>query len=334
MRSSAVLHNTTSALRRAWHVVATADEVGVEPHQVWLLGEPWVLVRLDGELHAFADRCPHRLAPLSAGTVVDGGTGQSLQCGYHGWRFAPSGACVEIPALGKTESISRRATLGAPFGVREAYGLVWLAPERPHAEVPEFPEWGAAGFDSAACTLVRTPASAAQLIDNFLDASHFPFVHAASFGVPESAEVVESGIERDGWTVRTTFSTYYREQGRVQPQELLKVGSASYSVQLRLDFPEQGFTIGILFVCQPESALSTRVYKLVARDDLGGDPVRIAGFVKEEDDILTEDLVVLERYPHRELFLDPRVEMHTRADRLSLAWRNLLGELVEAEVTA
>lgn len=334
MRSTAVLDNTTSALRAAWHVVATADEVGTEPHQVWLLGQPWVLVRLDGELCAFADRCPHRLAPLSAGSVVGSDAGQTLQCGYHGWRFAPSGECVEIPALGKTESISRRATLGAPFGLREVYGLVWLAPEQPHAEVPEFPEWGATGFDSATCTLVRTPVSAAQLVDNFLDASHFPYVHAASFGVPESAEVVDSGIGRTEWTVRTTFSTCYREQGQVQPQELLKVGSASYAVQLRLDFPEQGFTIGILFVCQPESADSTRVYKLVARDDLGGDPVRVAGFVKEEDDILTEDLVVLERYPHRELFLDPRVEMHTRADRLSLAWRSLLGELVAAHVPA
>jgi vanillate O-demethylase monooxygenase subunit len=329
------LDNTSRRMLAAWHVVATSAEVGDQPHQVMLLGEAWVLVRLPQGLRAFRDVCPHRLAPLSAGSVADG----TLQCGYHGWRFGADGACVDIPALGKTERISKRATLPAPYGVVERYGLVWLAPLEPLAPLPSFDEWATPGFDLTSSTIVRTPVSAAQLVDNFLDAAHFPFVHAATFGTGEAAKVEESGIARDGWSVETTFSTWYRtmddplvasgEREALQPQDLFKQGYASYSVTLRLSFPTLGWTIGILFVCQPESAESTRVYKLLARDDLDGDPVRLQSFVNDEDMILAEDLRILERYAHRQIHLDPSVEMHTKADRLSLAWRNLIAEMPE-----
>ncbi len=329
------LDNLSRRMLAAWHVVATSAEVGDAPHQVTLLNDQWVLVRLPAGLRAFRDVCPHRLAPLSAGTVVEG----TLQCGYHGWRFGADGGCVEIPALGKTERISRRATLPSPYGVVERYGLIWLAPLEPLAPLPDFPEFGMPGFDLTSSTIVRTPVSAAQLVDNFLDAAHFPFVHAATFGTGDAARVEESGIERAGWTVGTTFSTWYRtmddplvaagEREALQPQDLFKQGYAGYSVTLRLSFPTLGWTIGILFCCQPESAESTRVYKLLARDDLDGDPARLAAFVKDEDTILEEDLRILELYAHRQIHLDPSVEMHTKADRLSLAWRNLVAEMPE-----
>ena len=50
------------------------------------------------------------------------------------------------------------------------------------------------------------------------------------------------------------------------------------------------------------------------------------GFRKDEDDILAEDLVILERYHHRGIHLDHHKEIHTKADRLSLAWRQLMRE--------
>ena len=331
-----VIDNTSPMLRHAWHAVALSDEVGDEPTQVLLLGEPWVLARLGGELVAFVDRCPHRLAPLSVGTIVDG----ELQCGYHGWRYEASGRCTAIPAVGATSHIPSRADATPAWGVQERYGMVWLAPAEPLTDISRFPEYEADGFDTIWTTIVRTPVSAAQLVDNFLDASHFPFVHTGTFGDDKASEVVDEGIERDDWLVRTVFSTWYKnfddplvvtgEHPAVQPQDLLKEGGASTTVYLRLFFPVTGATLSILFVCTPESADSTRVYKLVARDDLAGDPVRIAQTVVDEDLILAEDLAVLERYARMEIHLDPRVEVHTRGDRLSLAWRRLLAEWLAA----
>ena len=227
---------------------------------------------------------------------------------------------------------------GRPWGVQERYGLVWLAPCAPHADLHDFHEWDDAGFDRAFTTTVRTPVSAAQLVDNFLDAAHFPFVHADTFGVDESALVHDRGVERDGWFVRTTFDTWYRnfddplvatgEHPEVQRQNLVKIGSASFTVLLRLGFPVTGATFTILFCCQPETRQSTRVYKLLARDDLGGDPERMRTCIADEDRILAEDLALLERYERMELHTDLRVEVHTRADRLSVAYRRLLGDLL------
>ena len=334
-----MVDNTTAAWRRCWHAVARADELGEQPLGVWLLGEPWVLVRLAGELVALVDECPHRLAPLSAGRVA----GDSLQCGYHGWSFDGSGRCVAIPPIGAGpgDRIPRRADVRAAAGVQERYGLIWLAPEDPVCDLHEFVEWDAGadeGYDRIWSTVLRTPVSAAQLVDNFLDASHFPYVHDQSFGDDMAAVVVDEGVERDGWVVRTVFDTWYRnfddplvatgEHEAVQPQRLLKQGDAGLTVYLQLYFPVTGATLAILFCCQPETATSTRVYKLMARNDYGGDPARIAQCVRDEDQILAEDLQLLERYARMELHLDPRVEVHTKADKLSVAWRRLLGELV------
>ncbi len=333
-RSLPPVDNETVALRRAWHAVAPVAEVGDGPHQVMLLGEPWALVRLDGEIRAFVDRCPHRLAPLTAGRICDG----ALQCGYHGWSFASDGTCVAMPPIGATERLPRRADLTAAWGVQERYGLIWMAPDEPLGPIPDFPEWEADGFDSISTTIVRTPVSAGQLVDNFLDASHFPYVHAGTFGDPMAAEVHEDGIEREGWTVRTVFSTWYRnfddplvatgEHPEVQPQDLLKEGSASFIVYLRLYFPVTDATLSILFCCHPESNSSTRVYKLIARNDTHGDQARLDQTVVDEDLILEEDLRVLERYAEMVLHLDLRAEVHTRADRLSVAWRRLLADMV------
>jgi phenylpropionate dioxygenase-like ring-hydroxylating dioxygenase large terminal subunit len=324
-----VLDNATSALARAWHVVALSEEVGEEPIQVWLLGQPWCLARTEsGRPAAWADRCPHRLAPLSAGRVA----GEGIQCGYHGWRFGTDGRCTEIPAT--DQAPPARAAVDIPWGLDERHGLVWMAPLEAATDRFEFAEWDDPTFVNGMSQVVRTPAGAGLLVDNFLDAAHFPFVHAASFGVSEAARVVDQGVSRDGWTVETVFETWYREAGEVRRQLLTKTGSASLSVSLRLVFPDSGAVIAILFCCTPERPGQTRVYKLLARNDLGSDPGRLKEFIAEEDQILQEDLVILERFDHEALPLDRTVELHTRADRLSLAWRSLMADFVAADDVA
>ena len=328
--------NSTSGLERAWYAVALSEEVTGAPLQAWLLGRPWVLLRFGGEGPpvAFVDRCPHRLAPLSLGSNC----GDSLRCRYHGWRFGPDGRCLEVPSNGPDVPVPPRAAARLPHAVTERYGLVWIAPDAPVCELHEFPEWDDGRFDRAWTAPRRTCAGAGQLTDNFLDAAHFPYVHASTFGVAESAYVAPHEVVRDGWEVRTVYDTWYAnrddplvatgEHPLVQPQELHKLGRPFSSVLLRLRFPVTGGTIAILFCCTPETATTSRVYKMMARDDTGGDAVRLDEFVRDEERILSEDLDVLERYPHAELHLDLGVELHVRADRLSVAYRRLLADFV------
>lgn len=179
---SAGLSNTHPALRYCWHPVARSADVADRPVRVLLLAEPWVLVRLGptGGVRAFFDRCPHRLAPLSLGSVVLRPTAveptaaapeaapepePALQCAYHGWCFGADGRCVDIPALGVSAladstladstlpdaaatpaaHIPPRAKLRVAHGVAERHGMVFLCPTAPP---PGLDSDAAASFDA------------------------------------------------------------------------------------------------------------------------------------------------------------------------------------------
>lgn len=74
------------------------------------VGEVWfVVVRRGADLHAIADRCTHRGAPLHEGTVVDG----CIECPWHGSRFAlADGAVVRGPATRPQPELETRVREG------------------------------------------------------------------------------------------------------------------------------------------------------------------------------------------------------------------------------
>ena len=111
-----------------WYPVVRSAEVGTTPLPVGAGGRSYVVVRLrpGAEVTALSARCPHRLVPMAAATVVEG----KLQCPYHGWQFNAEGRCVGIPSLGPDGVAPPRADLGAPWAVEERDGWIWLAPER------------------------------------------------------------------------------------------------------------------------------------------------------------------------------------------------------------
>jgi len=106
-----------------WLAVARSAEVTARPTAITVDDLPFVLVRVapGGAVTAFADRCPHRLVPLSAATV----TGTGLRCAYHGWEFDAAGACTTIPS-NPVGAAPPRADLTRGPAVRERDGHVWL----------------------------------------------------------------------------------------------------------------------------------------------------------------------------------------------------------------
>jgi vanillate O-demethylase monooxygenase subunit len=215
---------------------------------------------------------------------------------------------------------------------------VWIAVDEPRSPLPQLVGYDTAGFRQGVCETVRTPVSAMQLIDNFMDAAHFPFVHAATFGVDGAFDVTNDEIVRDGWVVRSTFSAPYQnhddpgvhtgEHPLIQDHTVTKVGHAGCNASLELRFPVTDGVFGIVYALQPETATSTRVYKIMARNDV--DAEGMARSLKDEDVILQEDLAILERYDQMRLELDLTVEVHIKPDRLSVAWRRMMAALAEA----
>src|SRR5438067_6473234 len=109
-------------LRRYWHPLATSTELAREPVlAVKLLGENLALYRTDrGELGLVAQRCPHRGASLAYGIPENEG----LRCPYHGWKFSPTGDCLEQPAEPAESSFKDRIRIPA-YPVQELGGLIW-----------------------------------------------------------------------------------------------------------------------------------------------------------------------------------------------------------------
>jgi vanillate O-demethylase monooxygenase subunit len=284
---------------------------------------------------AFADRFPHRLAPLSAGRVDRA----ELVCGYHGWRFVASGECTAVPALGPGVPAPRRARATPPWGVTERHGLVWVAPEEPFAELIDLPEGDDPGFDSAWLDPARTAACAGLLADNFLDTAHFPFVHGGTIGAGEATVVPPYRVEADGdgFRVRMEQEVANPEdpgvaaglRPLVQRRWSTYVFRPPFMIRLRLEYPDAGTTNTIFFCLQPEDADRTRIYTRILRDDLGGDGARLSEAVRFEQAVLDEDLALQERFTIDGLPLlsgegDQAEEVSIRADAAGVALRRVL----------
>jgi len=172
-------------LQDHWYVVAESADVSAAPVAVRLLSRDYVLWRSpDGSVVAAPDRCPHREAPLSAGWI-DGGC---LVCPYHGWTFADGGRCVEVPSSGPGRPVPPSSHL-ATIGVEERYGLVWICPGTPAASIPAITQDGDARYRRINSGIERWETSVTRMTDNFLDISHFPYVHAGTFGRDQDREV-------------------------------------------------------------------------------------------------------------------------------------------------
>ena len=189
------------ALRDAWYAVARSVDVGGAPVAARLLNTNVVLYRAgDGAVVAAPDRCPHREAPLSKGTI-DGGR---LVCSYHGWTFGDGGRCVRVPSAADHVPPPPRAHL-ATFGCAERYGLVWVSLGSTPADGPDGIPVIVHEHDPA-FRRINTPVdvwqtSATRMTDNFLDITHFPFVHVGTFGRAQDTRVPRFELEAldEGW---------------------------------------------------------------------------------------------------------------------------------------
>jgi phenylpropionate dioxygenase-like ring-hydroxylating dioxygenase large terminal subunit len=312
--------NTEPGLANFWHPVAMSSELNDdEPLGVSLAGRRWALVRLAGQLSAFVDMCPHRLAPLSAGTIVD----DTLQCPYHGFRFAADGRCVEIPSAEPRARIPEKANASKAFGVCERYGMIWLAPSEPLRDIIAIPEWDDPSFLSWHLPPVRTRVSAGMLVDNFIDASHFPYLHLATFGADDPGKP-QLEFTRGDWHVQVI--------NRGQPNTGLNYGTAqalqTYEIaapfSLRIEVRLAGGPINtFLFFIQPESATSSRIYFAQSYNDVQPGSDLFHEVSKFNAQVLEEDLALLHRYPDPRMPLVISRELHVKADLGTVEYRRM-----------
>ncbi|MCK9514316.1 MAG: aromatic ring-hydroxylating dioxygenase subunit alpha [Pigmentiphaga sp.] len=184
-----------------WWVAAFGDDIGRSLLARWLLDTPVVLFRReDGTVAALEDRCPHRMAPLSIGRLQ----GDTVECGYHGFRFADNGRCVRVPTQDSPPDISVRY-----FPVREIGPLVWiyLGDLAVIDQVPPPPDmpWLTDRAFALRHGTMEIAANYMLLKENVLDLTHLGYVHASTFQVTDIVRPPDVVVDGDTVHYRQRF---------------------------------------------------------------------------------------------------------------------------------
>jgi len=325
--------NENAGLRHFWQPVAFVDDLdGDGPHPIRLLGQDYTLVKLAGAWSVLAAACPHRFAPLTAGTIV----GDTLQCAYHGWCFDSAGSCVSIPALGADASIPSAAHTSAAAQVAERYEIIWVALDDPLAPIPVIPEWDDDSFGQAPLPRLEWNASAAQMADNFLDVAHFPFTHLGTIGDPDDLEVGKYTVQRDGWA----FETEHNHRSKVLDAATSGATKdfetfdrvmrfrcdAPHHVRIYIDYGTDGALV-LMFFHQPVDRDTTGLYLLLFAENIADGRMTAAEQAAFQLKVGSEDKELLEQLVVKAVPLDLTMECHTRADKITVELRRLLADV-------
>jgi len=307
-----------------WHPVARSDAITAETVLgTRLLGEDIVLWRHDGRVLAWQDLCVHRGTRLSLGTVEDGG----LMCGYHGWTYNDEGSCVRIPAHPDRKPPAKARV--ETYTARERYGMVWVSLGEPEHDIPPFPEETLPGYRRILCgPFPSIQASAPRVIENFLDAAHFPFVHAGTLGDPDHPEMTDYQVDvgPEGIVAEDVIVFQPDPYGTSQGDDV----SYTYRVFRPLTAylakeTKVGTRLSILFPITPNDELESTAWFYMAmseEEDLSDQEVE-----DFHSAILAQDVPILESQRPELLPLDLQAELHLRSDRTAIAYRRWLREL-------
>jgi phenylpropionate dioxygenase-like ring-hydroxylating dioxygenase large terminal subunit len=322
-----------SPLDSCWYAVATVDEVGADPLAVEILSVPYVIWRGPEGLIAARDRCPHREAKLSNGTMQDG----CLRCPYHGWVFGDEGRCVEIPSSGPEAAIAPAAHLNT-LSVEECYGLVWFCPGEPASPIPHLGVDDDPSFTRLNTGMQVWNCSVTRMIDNMLDVAHFPYTHVGTFGREQEAVVPAFTIVQ----LDDTFTGYEYSIviDNVGDTKLMSGGGADvlgldmstgfalpFSVRSTMTY-ENGIEQTLFMTAAPISAeRSYYTFVLWRNDDVSESGQAIVDF---ELDVTLEDKTMLENLSG-ELALNRGGLADVAADRASVAWRRQYQALLAGE---
>ncbi|CAI5525056.1 unnamed protein product [Closterium sp. Naga37s-1] len=190
-----------------WYPVALIEDLDPSrPTSFQLLGRDLVIWRdSQGRWRAHADRCPHRLAPLSEGRLDENGL---LQCPYHGWSFRGDGTCAVIPQASDSGPESRACSSSracvASYPALVSQGLLFVWPEEGRweealaVEPPRLPDvFEDEGFSSV--TIQRDLYYGFDtLMENVSDPSHIEFAHHKVTGRRDRAKPLPFNITSSG----------------------------------------------------------------------------------------------------------------------------------------
>jgi phenylpropionate dioxygenase-like ring-hydroxylating dioxygenase large terminal subunit len=304
-----------------WHVVAYAPDLQEgKPMAVRLLEEDIVLWRVGERIHAWRDLCLHRGTRLSLGKVED----QTLVCPYHGWTYNQEGQCIRFPAHpGQKPPATARARV---YQAQEKYGWIWVCLGNPEKDIPPFEQWDDGSFRKIHCGPYQFHASGPRAVENFLDVTHFPFVHQGYLGDPEHPEIsdYEAEIRADGVIARDISVWQPDPDGSGQGAQVTYTYQVLRPLTAYFIKTSGGARFAMYFTVTPVAERQSIAWTYVAQDYDNIPEAEIRAF---EDMITWQDVPIVESQRPELLPLDLQAELHLRSDRTAIAYRKWLRQL-------
>jgi phenylpropionate dioxygenase-like ring-hydroxylating dioxygenase large terminal subunit len=308
-----------------WHVVARSDDIpeaGVAGAR--LLGEDLVIWRRDGQVMAWRDLCKHRGTRLSLGEVGELG----LICPYHGWTYDESGTCVHIPSR-PSQKPSARACADV-YQATERHGLIWVSLGEPEVDVPAYAEWDDPSYRHVLGGPYPIRAAGPRAIENFLDVTHFPFVHEGILGSRDHTEVGDYNVEvgSDGITASEihTWTPDPDGSGQAKTAKWLYRVLRPLTAYIQLGDPDGGPDhYSMFFAVTPvdeRECIGWMWNSMNYNHELSDED-----FLAYIDEIVLQDIPIVESQRPELLPLDLQTELHVKPDATAIAYRRWLKEL-------
>ncbi|WP_442792957.1 aromatic ring-hydroxylating dioxygenase subunit alpha [Rhizobium sp. SL86] len=226
-------------------------------------------------------------------------------------------------------AIEIRTEDGRALPVRLRYGHVWTSLGAPTTDLFDIPEADQPGRRLVEVGVVRVRCSPLRAVENFLDIAHFPFVHTDILGAEPHTEVEKYEVEirekeDEVWATQVKF---YQPQAAksastgITTDYMYRVPAPTCSVLYKTCPARPGEWDVITLFVQPLAEDLCDVWPWMALFD---DESPMTDLIHFQQMIFLQDRSILENQIPRLLPLDPGMEIPTRADLTSVAYRRWL----------
>lgn len=219
----------------------------------------------------------------------------------------------------------------APCTARDHCGCIFVclgAKPKPMFALPEF-ETPGRRFVYMGAIGVHT--GGLRVVENFLDMAHFPFVHSYILGTEESTEVREYEVELDEsqelWARGCKFvqpMASAASEGQADIDYVYRVVNPFSPLLYKAPAGHTGQTDIIFLFVQPTEEDECTVHFAISLFDDTHSAGEITVF---QQTILGQDKPILESHVYKRLPLDARIEVPSRADAGSSAYRRWLSQI-------
>lgn len=314
---------TDSVLLNDWHPVSTVAALD-QTHliAIRLLDENVVVWRAGDQLCAWRDVCAHRGTRLSLGKIT---ADNCVQCPYHGWKYNSDGQCVHIPAM--PDHVPAKRASVKTYAVTEKYGLIWVCLGKPAHDIAPFPEWDRSEFRKILCGPYLVQTSGPRIIENFLDVSHFPYVHENILGTQENTAIGDYKVTTNTKGVVATNVRVYQPDpyGTGQGDTVAYTYIAARPLTAYLLKESEGPQFSILLIITPHSPVESTAWMWMTMNY--GHDIAEKELIEWQNTIFSQDQPILESQHPQRLPLDPQAEVSMRSDKTAVSYRRWLSKM-------